>query len=94
MPAFPPRPRREAPAAALSPHGRAKRQALNAWVELFEQHRALKRAVRALTRRSERAGFNAWAEAARTQSEKAQALSRAVAALSVEGRALRAALNS
>ena len=80
--------------AALSPLGRAKRQALNSWVEMMQARKALIRAVRALSRRGERAGFNAWVELVHERADQMLAMSRAVAALSPEGRSVRQALNA
>ena len=65
--------------AALSPQGRAKRKAVNSWAEMVKQRATQRRALSALTRRSERAGFNAWAAAIRGRYKQLAVMSRAAA---------------
>ena len=72
--------------AALSPKGRAKRRALNSWLRLAKDRSTMARAMRALTRRGERLGFNAWCSAVEARAEQRRILTRALLAMRYRGR--------
>ena len=80
--------------SVLTPEGRAVRKATNSWLLIVRLRLTCVRAMRALSLRGERTGFNAWVACAADNAIQQRKVQRALSVLTPEGRAVRRATNS